>query len=176
MWIKMELLHTLASSMDTEHVLSFITKCSAHCLIRHTTAPALLLATPPKTLPARLPLNSSPPSLSPPVSKSFPSLFYSVYLTIKSPLSLAPKTAFTIILLLCSFVKKNSHCQPFFFSLLLTSGSPSPTDCSPHPRAPPHLHNSVFVTSGFLARAPTAHVASDAPQTVRQTHILPTAL
>lgn len=94
-----------------------------------TTAPALLLATHPRRsqqghhwIPHHQASHLQFPNSSLPC--------FTVYLTIKSPLSLAPKTAF-IILLLCSFVKKNSHCQPFFFSLMLTSGSPSPTDCSP---------------------------------------------
>lgn len=98
----------LASSMDTEHMLTFSHKILSSLSLYTTQLQ-------PRSWPHH-------PGCSHPghhfllhyqaahhlVSKLFLSVFYSVYLTIKSPLSLAPKTAFTKILLLCSFVKKKN--------------------------------------------------------------------
>lgn len=131
----MELFYTLSTSIQVEQVLSF----NHELLILYYIAPAALFAIPHKMLLARslvsYPLPS--PSLSCFQNYFLSSLYSVCYLTIKCPLSLSPKTAFSQTSLLCSLVKKeNSNCQPFSCSLTAYHrGLPftplySPTKCS----------------------------------------------
>lgn len=114
----MELFYTLSTSIQVEQVLSF----NHELLILYYIAPAALFAIPHKMLLARslvsYPLPS--PSLSCFQNYFLSSLYSVCYLTIKCPLSLSPKTAFSQTSLLCSLVKKENSVSPSLAPWLLT--------------------------------------------------------